>query len=139
MFTIKHVLLYKECLFQFCYGPILCATACQFRTTDRSLSIRVKMNCSFVLICSQNVKFLLFSNLVLVSSTKMGLRRCARMLLTALREKNCPFARKTVASWSLCSRRATLWGSIYCGSGIAGGLDGSRVVLIGESKNIFKN
>ena len=53
----------------------------------------------------------------------------ARMLLSALREKNCPFGRKTVASWSLCSRRATLWASIYCGSGIAGGLDASTVVL----------
>ena len=44
------------------------------------------------------------------------------------REKNCPFARKTVASWSLCSRPGTLWARIYSGSGIAGGLDASRVV-----------
>ena len=113
MFFLKHVL-YKECLHQFCHGPILYPTV---STTCTSESLET-------LICVN-----LFSKIVLVSSTRMGLRRvstyagkCTAREKLSICEKNC---RLLVVMQS----PRHFMGRIYCGSGIAGGLDVSRVVL----------
>ena len=116
--------------YQLFHGPICIL----YPTTGQSKTSGLNFfeNLYIILYLTQIIilKLPLFSAIVLVSSTSMGLRQKHVCCKTAkLREKNCPFARKTVASWSLCSRRATLWGWIYCGSGIAGGLDGSGVIF----------